>query len=317
MPRLPRRSAILVYTTEQPDRYPPLLRRALPHARLLLCRSPAEVLRKMPEAEVAFGYRIPPEAFGAAGRLRLVQATSAGVDGFLRAPLPPKVPLCRAVGVFEEPMAEYALAYLLAVSQGVPRVFAQQAGSRWLPFVPQSLQGRLLGIAGYGTIGRVIGRRAAALGMCVWGLRRRGGRARGAERIFGLRDLVAFLKPLDFLVITLPLTPATRGLIGRRELKAMRRTAWLMNIGRGPVLDEAALLTALDRGWIAGAVLDVFEQEPLPPAHPFWRHPRVIVTPHIAGPPTPEREVALLAENLRRLQKGRPLKGLVRRARGY
>ena len=97
----------------------------------------------------------------------------------------------------------------------------------------------------------------------------------------------------------------------------MRRTAWLVNIGRGPVVDEAALLTALNRGWIAGAVLDVFTEEPLPPEHPFWSHPKVIVTPHIAGAAFPEREVALLAENLRRLRTGRPLKGLVRRTRGY
>lgn len=317
MPPLSRHPAILVYTTEQAERYPPLLRRALPHARFLFCRSPAEVLRKMPEAEVAFGYRIPPGAFAAARRLRLIQATSAGVDGFLRAPLPAGVPLCRAVGVFEERMAEYALAYLLAVSQGVPRAFAQQAARRWAPFVPRHLQGRLLGIAGYGAIGRVIGQRARAFGMRVWGLRRSGGRARGAERTFGLPELTAFLKPLDFLVVLLPLTPVTRGLIGRRELQGMQRTAWLMNIGRGPVVDEAALLTALDRGWIAGAVLDVFSKEPLPPDHPFWRHPKVIVTPHIAGPAFPEREVALLAENLRRLRTGRPLRGLVRRTRGY
>jgi len=317
MPRLSRHPVILVYTTEQGDRYPPLLRRALPHARLLFCQSPAEVLRKMPEAEVAFGYQIPPEAFAAASQLRLIQATSAGVDGFLRASPPAGAPLCRAVGVFEERMAEYALAYLLAVSHGVPRALAQQARQRWAPFVPRYLQGQLLGIAGYGAIGRVIGQRARALGMRVWGLRRSEGPARGAERTFGLQHLAAFLKPLDFLIVLLPLTPSTRGLIGRRELRAMRRTAWLMNIGRGPVVDEAALLTALDRGWIAGAVLDVFAEEPLPPDHPFWRHPKVVVTPHIAGPAFPEREVALLVENLRRLRTGRPLKGMVRRARGY
>ncbi|MBI4391426.1 MAG: D-2-hydroxyacid dehydrogenase, partial [candidate division NC10 bacterium] len=253
---LPRRPVILVYTPEQADRYPPLLRRALPGARFLFCRSRTEVFRKMPEAEVAFGYRIPPEAFTAARRLRLIQAASAGVEGLVRAPLPPGVPLCRAVGVFEERMAEYALAYLLAASQGVPRILAQQQKRRWAPFVPRYLEGRLLGIAGYGAIGRTIGRRARAFGMRVWGLRRSGGRARGAERTFGLEDLRAFLAPLDFLVLALPLTPLTRGLIGRRELRAMRRTAWLLNIGRGPVVDEEALLTALDRGWIAGAVLD-------------------------------------------------------------
>jgi len=317
MPRDLRRPAILVYTPEQSDRYPALLRRALPGARFLFCRSRAEVFRKMPEAEVAFGYQIPPEAFAGARRLRLIQAASAGVEGFLRGPLPAGVPLCRAVGVFEERMAEYTLAYLLAVSQGVPRVLAQQARRRWAPFPPHYLEGRLLGIAGYGAIGRMIGRRARALGMRVWGLRRGGGRAPGTERIFGLEDLRAFLAPLDFLVLVLPLTPLTRGLIGRRELQAMRRTAWLLNIGRGPVVDEAALLVALERGWIAGAVLDVFSEEPLPPDHAFWRHPKVIVTPHIAGPAFPEREVSLLAENLRRLRAGRPLKGLVRRARGY
>lgn len=317
MTPLPRHPVILVYTTEQADRYPPLLRRALPGARFLFCRSPAEVLRRMPEAEVAFGYQIPPEAFAAARRLRLIQATSAGVDSFLQAPLPAGVPLCRAVGVYEERTAEYALAYLLAVSQGVPRVLAQQAERRWAPFVPRYLQGRLLGIAGYGAIGRAIGHRARALGMRVWGLRRSRRKARGAERTFGLEELGVFLKPLDFLVVLLPLTPSTRGLIGRRELRAMRRTAWLLNMGRGPVVDEAALRAALDRGWIAGAVLDVFSEEPLPPEHPLWRHPKVVLTPHIAGPPFPEREVALLAENLRRLRTGRPLKGLVRRTRGY
>jgi len=317
MPPLPRHPKILVYTTEQLDRYPPLLRRALPGARLLVCRSPAEVLRKMPVAEVAFGYRIPPEAFAAARRLRLIQATSAGVDSLLRAPLPAGVPLCRAVGVFEDRMAEYTLAYLLAVSQGVPRVLAQQAAHRWSPFLPQYLQGRLLGIAGYGAIGRLVARKARALGMRVWGLRRTGGGARGAERVFRMEEMGAFLKPLDFLVLVLPLTPSTRGLIGRRELRAMQRTAWLVNIGRGPVVDEATLLTALNRGWIAGAVLDVFAEEPLPPDHPFWRHPKVIVTPHIAGAAFPEREVTLLVENLRRLRTGRPLKGLVQHARGY
>jgi glyoxylate/hydroxypyruvate reductase A len=314
---LSRRPLIVVYTTEQANRYPPLLRRALPGARFRFCRTPAEAIRWMPEAEVAFGYRIPPEAFAVARRLRLIQAASAGVDALLRAPLPAGVPLCRAVGVFEERMAEYALAYLLAVSQGVPRILAQQARRRWEPFPPHYLAGRLLGIAGYGAIGRVIGRRARAFGMRVWGLRRSRGKARGAERTFGLERLRAFLAPLDFLVLTLPLTPLTRGLIGRRELQAMRRTAWLVNISRGPVVDEAALLAALDRGWIAGAVLDVFAEEPLPPTHPFWRHPKVIVTPHIAGPAFPEREVDLLAENLRRLRTGRPLKGLVRRRRGY
>lgn len=314
---LSRHPLIVVYTTEQADRYPPLLRRALPHARFRLCRTPAEAIRWMPGADVAFGYQIPPEAFARARRLRLIQAASAGVDGLVGAPLPAGVPLCRAVGVFEERMAEYTLAYLLAVSHGIPRILAQQARHRWVPFIPDYLEGRLLGIAGYGAIGRMIGRRARALGMRVWGLRRGGGRAPGTERIFGLEDLRAFLAPLDFLVVVLPLTRLTRGLIGRRELQAMRRTAWLMNIGRGPVVDEAALLAALERGWIAGAVLDVFSEEPLPPDHAFWRHPNVIVTPHIAGPAFPEREVGLLAENLRRLQAGRPLKGLVRRGRGY
>ena len=317
MPSLPRHPRILVYTPVEGDRYPPLLRRALPEARFLFCRSPAEVLRKMPEADVVFGYKVPAEAFAAARRLRLIQAMSAGVDGLLRSPLPAGVPLCRAVGVFEERMAEYALAYLLAISQGVRQVLARQAEGRWFPFLPQYLHGRLLGIAGYGAIGRMVGRRARALGMRVWALRRAGGRVTGAERTFGLKELETFLKPLDFLVVVLPLTPLTRALIGRRALRAMRRSAWLMNIGRGPDVAEAALLHALDRGWIAGAVLDVFAEEPLPPEHPFWRHPKVIITPHIAGAAFPEREVALLVENLRRLRAGRPLKGLVRRARGY
>ena len=207
MPPLPRHPKILVYTTEQLDRYPPLLRRALPGARLLVCRSPAEVLRKMPVAEVAFGYRIPPEAFAAARRLRLIQATSAGVDSLLRAPLPAGVPLCRAVGVFEDRMAEYTLAYLLAVSQGVPRVLAQQAAHRWSPFLPQYLQGRLLGIAGYGAIGRLVARKARALGMRVWGCGGQEGGQAGQSGSSGWKKWGCFSSPLISLSSCSPSRP--------------------------------------------------------------------------------------------------------------
>jgi phosphoglycerate dehydrogenase-like enzyme len=132
-----------------------------------------------------------------------------------------------------------------------------------------------------------------------------------------VRDLRRALAVADWVVLTVPLTPATRGLIGAGELAAMRPGAWLLNVARGPVVDEAALLDALRRRAIAGAVLDVFATEPLPAAHPLWTLENVVITPHISGPSTPDEIAPVFADNLRRFLAGRPLRHVVDRRRGY
>ncbi|HXH84687.1 MAG TPA: NAD(P)-dependent oxidoreductase, partial [Candidatus Tectomicrobia bacterium] len=139
----------------------------------------------------------------------------------------------------------------------------------------------------------------------------------GVERVYRTAALPRALAAADFVVLVLPLTPATRGLIGARELAAMKRDAWLLNIARGPIVDEAALVAALEERRIGGAVLDVFATEPLPPDSPLWSLPNAVVTPHVAGPSTPAELTPIFNDNLARWLAGRPLRHVVDRARGY
>src|SRR5579884_296957 len=158
-----------------------------------------------------------------------------------------------------------------------------------------------MGILGLGTIGRAIARRAQAFGLRVWGTRRTAGEVPGVERVLGPEGLDEVLRVADVLVVTLPLTPATRGLIGARELALLPAGAFVVNVGRGGLIDEAALVDALRAGHLAGAGLDVFEEESLPETSPLWTLPEVILTPHVAGnfPGYMDRVVPLFCANLR------------------
>ncbi|MBI4562102.1 MAG: D-2-hydroxyacid dehydrogenase, partial [Candidatus Rokubacteria bacterium] len=170
---------------------------------------------------------------------------------------------------------------------------------------------------GLGDIGLEIARVARAFGVRIIGVSRSGRKLRGVEAVYRPAMLRRALARCDFAVITLPLTAATRGLIGDRELRAMKPTAWVVNIGRGPVIQEGALLRALGERWIAGAILDVFETEPLPSDHPFWGQESVVVTPHIAGPSLPEEIAPIFNDNLSRYLAGKRLRYVVNRTRGY
>jgi phosphoglycerate dehydrogenase-like enzyme len=183
--------------------------------------------------------------------------------------------------------------------------------------LPGRLRGSTMLVVGLGDIGRTIARAARAVGMRVLGVSRRARPVPGVERVYRPRDLRRTLSAADWVVLTVPLTPATRGLLGAPELAAMKPSAWLLNIARGAIVDEAALLDALQRRTIAGAVLDVFSTEPLPPPHPVWDLDNVIVTPHISGPSTPEEIAPVFADNLARYLAGRPLRHVVDRRRAY
>jgi phosphoglycerate dehydrogenase-like enzyme len=153
--------------------------------------------------------------------------------------------------------------------------------------------------------------------MRVVGVSRSGDGAREAHRVVRPTALLRVLPDADFVAVTVPLTPATRGLMGAKALAAMKRTAWLINIARGAVVDEAALLRALRGASIGGAVLDVFDEEPLPPGHPLWGFDNVVITPHISGPSTPAEIGPIFDANLRRYLAGRPLRHIADRRRGY
>lgn len=315
MPRGP--VSVLLYHPDAAADYARLVRAPRDRIRLHVASTREEAVPHLPEAEVLYTWGFPRELLPRAKRLRWVQIMGAGVDRFLTAPLPSDVKLTRAPGVFGPWMAQYTLGWLLWVTLRMEAVRQAQQARRWAPFNADRLHGRTLGILGAGSIGRAIARAARAFGMRVTGVTRSGRRVAGVDRVYGRGALRAFLREADYVVVVLPLTPETRGIIGEPELRAMKPSAWLVNIGRGPLVDEAALIRALQERWIAGAILDVFPKEPLPPEHPLWGLPNVVVTPHIAGPSTPEEIAPIFNANLRRYLAGRRLLGLVDRRRGY
>ena len=274
--------------------------------------------------------------------LKWLQVHSAGVDFLLDNPIWQKeVMITTLSGVHPTPMAEHALAMMLAFRWNLPlmqRLQRQQEWpqDRWLHFARPELRGSTLGVVGYGAVGRELARQAQMLGMRVLALNSSGQRqphtgysepglgdplAAIPAEIYPTQALPDMLPECDFVVALMPLTPATHHLFGAEAFARMKQTAFFFNLGRGGVVDEAALIDALRRNQIAGAGLDVFEQEPLPADSPLWQMDpeQVIISPHVSGfsPAYDERASDLLAENLRRYLAGEPLLNLVERERGY
>jgi phosphoglycerate dehydrogenase-like enzyme len=277
-----------------------------------------EAVEGIAEADVLYGWNVPAALFEKAARLRWLQAMSAGVDWALVPELPARVTVTRAPGVFGPWMAEYVLGWLLWVTQRLATYREAQRRREWIEHVlPDRLNGKTLAVVGTGDIGRTIARAARALGGRVIGVSRSGRPVPGLARVYPARALTRALAAADFVVLAVPLTDATRGLIGAAELAAMRPDAWLVNVARGAVVDEPALVAALTARRIGGAILDVFTAEPLPPAHPLWGLDNVVVTPHISGPSTPGGIAPLFDDNLRRFLTGRRLRHVVDRTRGY
>lgn len=278
-----------------------------------------------------------PSAGVAAPDLRWHQALSAGVEHLLQAGAwPADVTLTNAKGVYAVPIAQYVLAAILRVCEGMAARDTLQAQRRWPdpvdPWVGVPARGQTLVIVGYGGIGRETARVAAALGMRVVAVTARPERRTAdavlvpgtgdpegsiPERIVGLDGLHAALAEADFVSLSVPLTPGSRGLIDAAAIARMRPDAWIINTGRGPVIAEADLLAALREGRIGGAVLDVFEDEPLPADSPWWDAPNTIVTTHVSGADSPGPLTEVVVQNLVQFGLGRPLINVVDVARGY
>jgi glyoxylate/hydroxypyruvate reductase A len=304
---------ILIYHPTRAQEYAELLRPMLPNARLLICATPAEAAPLVPEAQVLFSWRFPPALFPQARQLAWVQSMGAGVEDLVAAPVPAGCTVTRVEGLFGSFMSEYAFAHMLAHSQQLPRLQANQQARRWEPFQAGRLAGKRLGVAGAGSIGEAVAGMGKAFGMAVWALVREARPIDGVDRVFLPGEARTFTAGVDYLVSSLPLTPATVGLIDPREMKP---GSLLINVGRGATIDEGALLTAVRSGRMQ-AVLDVFAHEPLPAEHPFWATPGITVTPHISGPSIPAEVAEFFAANYRRFTAGLPLVGLVDRQRGY
>jgi phosphoglycerate dehydrogenase-like enzyme len=240
--------------------------------------------------------------------IRWVQSTWAGVEPLLDPRLPRHYTLTNARGVFGGLMSEYVFAYALAHERRLLEKYRSQLESRWDPTAPGSLRGKTIGLLGVGTIGAAIARTAKAFAMRVKGYTRNSEQSRDVDEYFHEGRLTAFAADLDYLVSVMPATARTRGVIDADFLRALPARAVFINPGRGGVVDEPALADALRQQRIAGAVLDVFQQEPLPPDHAFWRTPNLLITSHTAALSFPEDIAPIFVENYRRLLAGEPLK---------
>jgi glyoxylate/hydroxypyruvate reductase A len=312
-------AVVLVYHPDEAEVYARLVRVPAGHeVALRVCATESEAAAVIAEADVAYAWQLPPALYGKAARLRWLQAMGAGVEWALVRELPGRVTVTRAPGIFGPWMSEYVLGWCSWVTQRMETYRAAQREQRWIGTVlPGRLRGKTMTLVGVGDIGREIARVARAVGMHVIGVSRSGERVPAVERVYRPGHLPRALAAADFVVVVLPLTAKTRGLVGEAALAAMRPGAWLLNIGRGAVVDEAALLDALQNRRIAGAILDVFPTEPLPPGHPLWGLDNVVITPHVAGPSTAEEIAPVFNDNLARYLRGRPLQYVVDRARGY
>lgn len=261
------------------------------------------------------------KVLAAAPQVRWLHTPSAGVDHLLTPTvLERAITLTNSAGVHAIPIAEFVMALLLNQAKALAGYRAAQAERRWdRGLEPQEVFERTMLILGVGGIGQAIASRAAGFGLRVWGSRNTPQATPGVERVVGSNEWRALLPAVDYLVIAAPLTPATRGMVDRAALAALPPTAYLINIARGPIVDEPALIEALRAGRLAGAALDTFESEPLPADNPLWALPNVTLTPHATAysPRMRERQVALFLENLARFRNDQPLQNVVDTAAGY
>jgi glyoxylate/hydroxypyruvate reductase A len=271
------------------------------------------------EIRYALVWQQPPGSLAGLPNLKAILVLGAGVDAVLSdAALPADVPVLRLVDAgLPGPMAEYALYAVLHFQRRMADYFQQQRAALWRRREEMLARQWRVGVMGLGVIGATVARRIAAQGFPVAGWSRSGKSVEGVEVHAGTAGLDPFLARSRVLVNVLPLTSQTRGILGGRTFAAMPRGGYVVNIGRGAHVVDADLIAALDSGQLAGAMLDVFEQEPLPVAHPFWRHPAIIVTPHVAAPTLASESESQVVENIRRLERGEPPLGVVDRDRGY
>jgi phosphoglycerate dehydrogenase-like enzyme len=283
-------------------------------ARMIVTENREELLRLAPEADVLLNgdFRsgtLFQEAFRHATKLKWVHTPSAGVEKVLsKEIIESPVPLTNGRGVFARPLGEWIIGVMIFFTYDMRRNLEDQKARRWNLVMHGELYGQTLGIIGFGSIGRAAADRAKAFGMNILTIRR--GEAAKIREMIG---------QCDFVAVTAPLTPETRGMVGAAEIAAMKPTAVMINVGRGPVIDEAALVKALRENKIKGAALDVFDTEPLPPESPFFDLENVLISPHAADhlPDLRERALQFFAENFDRFLKGEPLENVVDKHAGY
>ena len=291
-------------------------------------KSPEAFHRTAPDATVIFAWslsgKLLRDIFPMAPRVRWVHTRAAGLDNHLFPELvaSPAV-LTNGSGVFSQSLGEFALGAILYFAKNFRHLVRSQIEGRWAPLDVVEISGQTVGIVGYGDIGRAVATRVRPMGMRVLGMTRRGPLLYNADplvnQIFAPADRIHMISQCDYLVVAAPLTPETRGLIGDAEFAAMKPEAVIINIGRGPVIHEDALIRALSARRIKGAALDVYDTEPLPQGHPLYQMENVLLSPHCADHTAGwlDDSMRFFLNNFERYRKGEPLLNVVEKQLGY
>jgi phosphoglycerate dehydrogenase-like enzyme len=315
---------LVVSNSQDPDRDPQLRMLAgIPHVHV----NSSSALDAAPKtAEVILHWGGPRDllrsTFLASPEVRWVHSRAAGLDNVLFPELveSPSA-LTNGRGVFSQSLGEFALAAILYFAKDFRRMIRNQMAGRWEPFDVEEIAGQTVGIVGYGDIGRAVASRVHAMGMHVLALKRHvpASGDQLIERFYAPNQLMDLLAQCDYVVVAAPLTPETRHMISDAAFAAMKPSAVIINIGRGPVIDQQAMVRALESRQIRGAGLDVFEQEPIPPAHPLYQLENVLLSPHCADHTKDwlNRAMSFFLEEYERFSNGQPLKNMVEKRLGY
>jgi len=309
----------LLILTEDAEKYAPLVRAAcLQRLEILAARDIKTATELVVDCNIILG--APPlvsDILSSADRIEWVQSSWAGIDRLCQSELRRDYVLTGVKDIFGGLISEYVLTYLFALERQIFAMRANQLQKRWLPRPYRPAKDITMGIIGLGSIGQHVARAARCFGIRVTGLNRSGRPCDGIEKVYTEENLAEFLAEPDYLVLTLPDTPQTRNFINADVLGMMKSSVVLINVGRGSIVKESDLAAALQQGQISGAVLDVFETEPLPADSPLWGLPNVYITPHFAAASFPEDVVEIFVKNYGRFIQGRPLLHLIDFARGY
>jgi phosphoglycerate dehydrogenase-like enzyme len=288
-------------------------------AEVIFCATREELADRIPQAEVVAG-GVPRALFPAARCLRWIHSWGTGVNGALHPELVASdVVMTCASGNASHPIAEHGILLMLMLQQQTVRVLQQQRDHHWQQIVHPELYGKTVGVIGLGDIGLEVVRRARAFHMRVLGMRRSAAPCAEVDELYPRDRLLDLLAASDFVVMAAPMTPATAKMLGEAEFRAMKPTAYFINISRGGCVDEAALARAMQEGWIAGAGIDQPTLKPLPADSPLWDLPNTILTPAYGGhtPEVYQRGVDIFVNNLRRYVAGEPLHNVVDKHAGY
>ena len=305
----------------------PLMNKMPPEVQVTAGDKPEDFAAAVADAEVILSWAakraVLESLLHSSPKLKWIHSRSAGLDSLLfPALVDSPVPLTNGRGVFSQSLGEFVLLGAMYFAKDIPRMLRNQKAGRWEQFNLHEISGQTMGIVGYGDIGRACAWRAKAMGMRVLAVRRDPAKSAGdtnVEHVYAFSEMLEMIPQCDYVVAAAPLTPDTKSLVGKEVFAAMKPSAIIMNVGRGPVIDEPAMIEALESKKIRGAALDVFTTEPLPAGHPFYAMENVLLSPHCADNTQDWLDQAMLFfyKNLEHYMKREPLENLVNKHAGY